>query len=201
MKKTDVLLKAFESRLNDYFQSGLDKIDIERVKKITVCKTDDFDKMQWFAKNLKLSVAIKLISVTGYWEEKRFENGLEVHFGNSKGYHRETEYNENGLEKYYEDSNGYWMRKKYENGLLIFCENSDGYWKRKKYENRLEKYYEDSNGCWRRKKYENGLLIFCEDSDGVKKEWKYNENGELIYFTNFTKGNTMKINVEYKEEK
>jgi len=33
MNKTEILLNACKSGLNDYFQSGLNKVDLDKVKK------------------------------------------------------------------------------------------------------------------------------------------------------------------------
>jgi len=61
----------------------------------------------------------------------------------------------------------------------------------------LKTYYEDSDGYWEKWGYKNGQIVYFEDSKDEKGKWKYNENGELIYFTNFAKRN-ININIEYK---
>ena len=177
MNKTEILLKACKSGLNDFFQSGLGKVDLEKVKKITVYSNADYDNLRWLAEKMKLTISIQHKNSDGFWRKWEYENGLLVRI---------------------ETSTGSWEEWRYENGLLVHYENSEGYKEKWKYENRLKTYCENSNGYKEKWRYENRLLVHYENSENEKGKWEYNENGDLIYFTNFTERD-IKINIEYKE--
>jgi hypothetical protein len=172
-----VKLEACREGILAYVANGLDKIDWNKVKRITVYNFGDASALHYLCQQFNLSLEIVMEESNTSYQLDKFRDGLPIYhesydcFARTKSWAKWL-YNKNRLITHCNRSDGTWDHNTYKNELLIYFENSTGYWEKYAYDkNKNRIYQETSEGYWVKYTFVNNVIIKQEASDGTIRDF------------------------------